>query len=257
VTHPLYYDPAALGQCAQHAGAGDGPVDERIVLSEDVAHHALRVRRHGEGEPIELSDGNGLRAHGVLEAGGIVRLSRLEHEPAPTPALVLAQALAKGDRDLQGIEAATEVGVDEVIPFQAQRSIVRWPAQRRDKAAAKWSQRLHAAGMQSRRTRIPRLAGLSTAGEIASRAAEEGALLLVLHESATEPLTSLDPAELGQARRIVFVVGPEGGLHPDELEVFSAVPGARIVKLGPTVLRASTAGPVACALLQERLGRWG
>jgi 16S rRNA (uracil1498-N3)-methyltransferase len=195
---------------------------------------------------------------GSVTADGVV-LRALERvaEPDPGVRLVLVQALAKGDRDELAIEAATEVGVDGVLPWQAERSVVVWRGDRAAKSRARWVGTVRAAAKQSRRARLPEVGTAVDTTGLASRVRETvaaGGAALVLHEDASTPLAA---AGLGDAepRTVLVIVGPEGGISDRELGLLTDA-GAEAVRLGPHVLRTSTAGPVALALLAERLGRW-
>lgn len=225
-----------------------------VVLEGPEGRHAVTVKRTHVGERLRVADGAGRVVTGVVEAVERDRLSlradAVEDLPEPSPRFVLVQALAKGDRDDQAIEAATELGVDEVVPWQAGRSIVQWRGDRGAKAWAKWDAVLVAATKQSRRPRRPVLAAAATTADVVARV-RSGATAYVLHEDAELPLAG---RELPQEGEVLVVVGPEGGIAPDELEAFRAA-GAAVVRLGDTVLRSSSAGPAALAVLSAA-GRW-
>lgn len=262
-----------------------------VPVASAVAHH-IRVSRIAADEEFDLVDGEGRRLRVVLGSsaeqdtgqgtnreareGGrsgrgkrrsraeaaeplAVRVVDISHEPVGDPQLVLVQALAKGDRDEQAIESATEIGVDLVVPWAATRSIAAWPAHKEQKQAARWQALLDSATQQSRRARAPRLDPLAR-GQKVLEILRDDDLVLVLHEDATDHLadvleqSGVQPA-MENVSRIVLVVGPEGGISPEELEGFRAA-GAEPVLLGPTVLRASSAGPAGLALTQTALGRW-
>ncbi|MUN62720.1 16S rRNA (uracil(1498)-N(3))-methyltransferase [Kocuria sediminis] len=240
-------------------GLGPGAV---LTVTGPEARHAVTVRRLGPGEHLELVDGAGARATGELCAAGKdsmdVRLDAVSADPVRRPRLVLAQALAKGERDLLAVETATELGVDAVVPWQAERSIVRWKKERAAKSHDKWVHTVAAAAKQSRRAHWPEVLPLSTTRELAALLGQPGTAGVVLHEQARDSLAD----QLGRphrpwdaAERIVLVVGPEGGIAPGELEALAGA-GARTLRLGPEVLRSSTAGPVALAVLSAALGRW-
>lgn len=219
-----------------------------VVLDGPEGRHAATVKRTQPGEHLRVADGAGRVVTGEVESVGrdslTVRAESVEDIPEPMPRFVLVQALAKGDRDDQAIEAATELGVDEVVPWQAGRSIVQWRGDRGAKAWAKWDAVLVAATKQSRRPRRPVLAPAATTAGLADRIAA-GATAYVLHEDAESPLAALTlPAE----GDVLVIVGPEGGIAPDELAALQAA-GASIVRLGDTVLRSSSAGPAALAVL--------
>jgi 16S rRNA (uracil1498-N3)-methyltransferase len=214
--------------------------------------HAVKVRRLRVGESVDLADGAGVIAHGVVvgAAGDVltVEVARIETLPAPAPRLVVAQALPKGDRGELAVELMTEIGVDGIVPWAASRCVTVWSGERGEKARARWESHAREAAKQSRRPRIPAVEPLATTKELAGR----DATILVLHEEATEPLTNV---ELPSAGEVLLVVGPEGGISVEELTVFQDA-GAHICRLGPEVLRTSTAGPAALSVLSARTGRW-
>ncbi|CAM3815122.1 16S rRNA (uracil(1498)-N(3))-methyltransferase [Isoptericola cucumis] len=232
------------------------------VLDGAEGRHAGVVQRRGPGERLDVVDGAGTRLRCVVESvdGPQVHL-RVEDvvvDPAPGVVLTLVQALAKGDRDELAVEAAVEVGVDAVVPWQAERSVVVWRGQRAAKSRAKWVATVRSAVKQARRACLPPVSEALTSRRLAARAGEvvaAGGAVVVLHEDASTPLAdvalpSREPAEL------LVVVGPEGGISDEEVAALADA-GAVPARLGPHVLRTSTAGPVAIALLSQRLGRWG
>ena len=242
---PLFLvDPGTLGQ---HLVGG------ALRLDGPEGRHAADVQRLGPGEPVLVSDGQGTLASCTVqhaEKGALVlAVDRVEEEPAPVLTLVLVQALAKGDRDLMAVEAATELDVDEVVPWQADRSIVRWRAERGEKAHRKWQQQVRAAAKQSRRSRVPHV-GQPVDRTGLTQLVRAADATLVLHEAATAPLAEVP---LPQTGRLLLVVGPEGGVSPDELAALEEA-GAEPVRLGRTVLRTSTAGAAALAALHTRIG---
>ncbi|MGO4131880.1 16S rRNA (uracil(1498)-N(3))-methyltransferase [Janibacter sp. RAF52] len=245
MTAPLFVvDPGALD------GLG---VADVVDLTGPEAHHAAAVVRLAVGEHVLVADRQGARVlTEVTEvARELVRLRVLERadEPESSLRLTLVQALAKDGRDEDAVEAATEFGVDTVVPWQADRSIVRWKGPKVDKGQRKWANVVERAAKQSRRGRWPQVDGLVTSSALARRCA--GATTFVLHEDATTPLAT---APLPDSGEVLLVVGPEGGISPQELEAFVAA-GATPVRLGAQVLRASTAGPAAIAVVSAR-GRW-
>jgi 16S rRNA (uracil1498-N3)-methyltransferase len=225
-----------------------------VVLTGAEGRHAATVKRLRVGEVVDVADGRGLRARGTVEAVDRqeVRL-RVTHrtvDPPPRPRVVLVQALAKGDRGELAVELATEVGVDEVVPWTAERCVVRWEGVRGDKALARWRSTAREAGKQSRRARLPVVA--PPVGTAALVARVQTTPTLVLHEQADAPLAS---APLPSHGELLVVVGPEGGLTDRELQALTAA-GAAAVRLGPSVLRTSTAGAAALAVVSARTSRW-
>lgn len=249
MTNPVFF--------AEHAELSAG---EDLVLAGAEARHAVTVLRLRAGESLDLVDGAGTRTTCEFLSGEkdamTVRVVAVTHEPAPATEFVLVQALAKGDRDLQAVESATELGVDRVIPWQADRSIVRLRPERAAKTLAKWRSTLTTAAKQSRRARWPELGEhVNSSGLAALVHQSTGTRWFVLHESATVTWGGLETDELSGAESIGVVVGPEGGISDQELERFVAA-GARPLKLGNEVMRASTAGPAALAALCAVTGRW-
>jgi len=246
VTLPLHLlAPEAL------AGRAVGDV---VLLDGPEGRHAATVRRTRVGEHLLLTDGAGLRVEGEVVAVGTgnleLRVVSVATDPEPSPRFVLVQALAKNDRDDQAVEAATECGVDEVVPWQAARSVVQWRGERGEKARRKWDALLVAATKQSRRTRRPALAPTATTADLVARV-RDAACAYVLHEDATRPLAGVTLPDAGE---VVLVVGPEGGISPDELGALTGA-GAVAVRLGVPVLRSSSAGPAALAVLSA-MSRW-
>jgi len=231
------------------ASAGD-----EIEVSGAEGRHAVTVVRVRAGETVLLG-GRGRRAEATVTQTGrdafSARLETVDDEPEPDPRLVLVQALAKGGRDEQAVETATELGVDEVVPWQAARGVVVWRGrEREEKGRRRWESVCVAATKQSRRSRVPVVAEPVQTAELAARLST-AALALVLHETATESLAGVDLPDHGD---VVVVVGPEGGIADSELAALVAA-GGRPVRLGPEVLRSSTAGPAALAVLAS-FARW-
>ncbi|WP_147916919.1 16S rRNA (uracil(1498)-N(3))-methyltransferase [Ruania zhangjianzhongii] len=236
-------------------GVGDG-----YSLTGPEARHAAAVMRLRAGEQVQVVDGAGVRLTGVVSTvDGAARLdldvTAVDREQAPGCRMVLVQALAKGGRDELAIEAGTEVGMDRAIPWQAARSVSRWRGPKAAKGVQRWRQVVLAATKQSRRAFLPEVGDLLDGEELlatAGSAVEQGSAVLVAHESADTPIGS---CEIGaDCPEVLVVVGPEGGLAETEVAGLRGA-GAQVVRLGPHVLRTSTAGPIALALLAQRLGR--
>jgi 16S rRNA (uracil1498-N3)-methyltransferase len=233
------------------------PSDDLFTLSGPEGHHAATVQRLRVGELLALADGVGGTALALVTAVGRgtldVRITSRGYVPAPDPRLVVVQGIAKGDRGELAVQAMTEVGVDEIVPWAAARSVVQWRGDRGAKARDKWSATAREAAKQARRPWLPVVGGdpdCSTK-QVAARISVAAAAY-VLHEEAMDRLVT---ADLPAAGEIVLVVGPEGGITPDEVTTFTAA-GARTVRLGDAVLRTSTAGVAALSVLSTRLDRW-
>ncbi|MFC8100621.1 16S rRNA (uracil(1498)-N(3))-methyltransferase [Streptomyces sp. NPDC057363] len=235
---------------------GDLPGGE-YVLDGPEGRHAVSVKRLRTGEDVVLTDGRGHWAEGVVRtAEGKDRLvvtvvDGVREEPEERPRITVVQALPKGDRGELAVETMTEVGVDAIVPWAASRCITQWKGDRGLKALGKWRATAREAGKQSRRVRFPDVADAATSKRVASLLADAD-FAAVLHESGDEPLAA---AELPATGDIVLVVGPEGGVSPEELALFAEA-GAKPYRLGRSVLRTSTAGTAATAVLLARTGRW-
>jgi 16S rRNA (uracil1498-N3)-methyltransferase len=227
-----------------------------VVLSGQEGRHAATVRRLRPGERADLTDGDGMIAECVVVAArpGLLELTvlRRHQEPPPQPRICVVQAIPKGDRGEQAVETMTEVGVDVIVPWAAERCVAVWePAGRSQRGLARWRATAREAAKQSRRARIPEVTMPATTADVLTRAAAAAAAI-VLEPGAG---TRLGSVPLPGAGEIILIVGPEGGVSPAESAAFAAG-GAVAARLGPTVLRASTAGSAAAAVLLSRCGRW-
>ncbi|MCU1585363.1 MAG: rRNA ((1498)-N(3))-methyltransferase [Microbacteriaceae bacterium] len=226
---------------------------ERVTVSGPEARHAVTVSRIAVGESIAVGNGAGLVVRGRVVSADptafVVEVESVLETPAATPAVWLAQALAKGDRDEHAVQQATELGVDGVIPWAAQRSIVKWEGPKLRKGHDRWTAIVREASKQSMRAWVPEVADLASTLVLSALAAETR--MLVLEPTADESLTDVTP----DGRDVVLVVGPEGGIAPAELSRLESA-GSTLVRLGDTILRTSTAGPAAIAVLNARLQRW-
>jgi 16S rRNA (uracil1498-N3)-methyltransferase len=233
------------------------PAGQSYTLDGAEGRHAAVVTRLRPGEELLLGDGRGGTAAAVVTAVGRgtldLAIKTREYAAAPDPRLVVVQGIAKGDRGELAVQAMTEVGVDEIVPWAAARSVARWHGERGGRARQRWSATAREAAKQSRRPWLPVVAGdpdettPAVAGRLASAAAG-----YVLYEGATARLSRVPLPAGGD---VVLVVGPEGGISADELSAFAAA-GAVPVRLGDPVLRTSTAGVAALAVLSARLDRW-
>jgi 16S rRNA (uracil1498-N3)-methyltransferase len=229
------------------------------VVDGDEGFHAASVRRMRVGETLDLSDGAGAVAHCVIEDVAKARLSarvleRWTVEPAK-PRVTVVQALPKSDRSELAVELATEAGADAFVAWQSARCVARWDGAKADKGLRRWRAVARAAARQSRRAHIPPVTGVVTTGELAAdvrKAVAAGALVLALHESATDAFAKIAVA---QRDSVMLLIGPEGGIADDEVAALSAA-GAMVVRMGPTVLRTSTAAVVALGALGALTSRW-
>ncbi|GAY10354.1 16S rRNA (uracil(1498)-N(3))-methyltransferase [Pseudonocardia sp. N23] len=232
------------------------PTGADAVLDGPEGRHAATVRRLRVGEEITLADGRGGLARAVVDTVGRDRLDLRVVSVAvldpPTPRVVLAQALVKGERSELAVELATEAGVDEILPWRAARCVAKWEdGARGEKALARWRTTVRSAAKQARRPWVPPVGAPVSTRELAALALRFDRIL-VLHESATDGLAA---ALTPDVREVLLVVGPEGGVSDDEIAALTAA-GAVAVRLGPEVLRASTAAAVALGAIGALTSRW-
>ncbi len=228
---------------------------DRVVLTGPEGRHAAVVRRLRVGERADLSDGAGTLASGVVSSvepdAVSVSLRSVLPVPPPAPRITVVQALAKGDRGELAVEMMTEVGVDDMVAWSAVRSVTRWEGARGERSLAKWRVVAREAAKQSRRAWIPGVTGPASLADVVARVAAAPCAVLLAPDAAV-PLSRLALPSSGD---VVLVVGPEGGVSPAERSALTAA-GAIGARLGPTVLRTSTAGAAAAAVLLSRCGRW-
>ena len=257
-----------------------------IVLTGAEGRHAATVRRIRPGERADVTDGQGLLTECVVTAATAgqveLRVQARREVPVPDPLITVVQAIPKGERAELAVETMTEVGVDVIVPWQAERCVARWPADRAPKALGRWRSAARQAAKQARRARVPDVTGLASSADVVARISA-AVFAIVLEPDAGVALSQLalaqpsgsrtsgsppsgsetgvagpekrSPPPLPVSGDIVLVVGPEGGISPGELTAFTDA-GATSVRLGESVLRTSTAGAVAAAVLMTATGRW-
>lgn len=237
-----------LDESLESAAIGD-----RVSLHGAEARHAVTVSRLVLGESVAIGNGAGLVVSGPIVTAEhtelTIEVTELSTAPRREPSVFLAQALAKGDRDELAVQVATELGIDGVIPWSASRSISRWEGAKVAKRRDRWGAVVREASKQSLRSWIPDVLDLVTSTQLAQMTAR--VRMLVLEPTAVTPLSGLRL----DGRDLLIVVGPEGGITRRELDAFAEA-GAELVCLGPEVVRTSTAGPAALAVINSMLGRW-
>ena len=226
-----------------------------ILLSGAEGRHAAAVRRLRPGERADVADGAGLVAECVVAGqssqGLQLAVQARRAVPWPDPSITVVQAIPKGDRGELAVEEMTEVGVDRIMPWAAARSVAVWRAERGARSLAKWRATAREAAKQSRRAWIPEVTEPVSAPDVVA-AVTAAACAIVLEPGAADSLGQL---RLPASGDVLLIVGPEGGITEEESAAFRAA-GATLARLGPTVLRTSTAGPVAAAVLLSRSARW-
>jgi 16S rRNA (uracil1498-N3)-methyltransferase len=240
--------------------ASDLVAGASCVLDGAEGHHAAIVRRVRVGEQAVLTDGRGTALDVEVTSvgrGDVVCSVQASRFVQPSPLRVtVVQAIPKGDRGELAVDLLTEVGVDEVVPWQAERCVSRWKGEKVDRGRAKWEAVAGEAAKQSRRIWWPVVSPVAGSAAVAELIGAAD-VAWVLHEAATESLATLLAAGAQPASgRVVLVVGPEGGVSDTELAALERA-GAAAVRLGPSVLRTSTAGVVAATLVFAGTEAWG
>ena len=225
------------------------------MLAGPEGRHAADVRRLAVGERVDLADGDGQVAECVVTRAqrGQLELA-VRHRivlPVPDPALAVVQAIPKGERGQLAVELMTEAGVDVIVPWAAERCVARWQGERGDRGVARWRSTAREAGKQARRGRLPEVTAPAGLGEVTARASRAAAAF-VLDPQAPDQLSDVPLPRSGE---MLVIVGPEGGISPAEAAALTRA-GATAARLGPTVLRTSSAGMAAAAILLSRSGRW-
>lgn len=223
-----------------------------LPLDAAARHHLARVLRLGEGAEVEVSDGRGRSATGVLEREGVRLDGEVVVAPAPTPPVTVLQGLPRGRKLDEVLRQVTELGADRVVPVAAERSVTRLDGPRAERAVERWRGVARAAAEQARRPWLPEVTDVATVAT-ARDALPARTQLLVAHVGAPRSLPATLGAGLGGA--VAVAVGPEGGWTDREVEALCA-DGAVPVGLGPTVLRTEHAAAAAVAVLAALLGRW-
>ena len=208
---------AALFLIEQPAAARAG-VGDLVELSGPEGRHAVAVKRLQVGERIDLGDGTGTVLHAEVEVltgrdSLAARVQEREVLALPQPRIVVVQALPKGERGETAVETLTEVGVDVIVPWQAERCVARWTGDKVERGQAKWAAAARAAGKQARRAWLPVAAPLARTADVEALVAT-AACAIVLHEEAHTAIRDIDLPGSGD---VVLIVGPEGGVSPDEL----------------------------------------
>lgn len=230
------------------------PLEARAecVLAGPAAHHAVRVLRLREGDALALFDGGGGEYPATIVA---IARDRVEVALAPRLALeresrlplTLVQALQAADKMDHTVQKAVELGVGRIVPVESRRSVVRLDGVRAAKRVEHWRQIVVAACEQCGRNRLPSVEAIESLPRYLARPAGAVTRLFL------SPLAECRLADLPPPVAVELLVGPEGGLAPDEAQAAEAV-GYRPVRLGPRILRTETAGMAALAAIHARWG---
>lgn len=222
-----------------------------VSLEGPDGRHAAVVRRIAVGEVVMIGDGLGRAVRGPVvradRSGLAIEATEWLQAPEESVRYVAVQALAKTDRGELAVEMLTELGVSELVPWSAHRSVVRWSGERAAKSLGRWRSTAREAAKQARRLRLPTIGDPVDLRGLSERVAAAD-LAVVLHEESSGPIAEVSPPRSGE---VLIVIGPEGGIAPEELAGLVAAGGCP-VSLGDGVLRTSTAGIVALAALKLR-----
>ncbi len=223
----------------------------QIEVDGDEAHHGVNVLRLKQSEEVKISDGVGNWGIGKVsqlsKKNFTVEISDHGFEPAAKQQVIVVQAILKNDANKEAVDFLTQVGADEIIPWQSQHSIGKIDV----KSLTKWQTVARESSRQSRRVRIPAIANVHSTESLISKI-QDLQNIFVLHESAENRLSQI---EINQEADLFLIVGPEGGLSEIEVNAFVAA-GAKIVRLGESVLRAANAGAAATSVVMSRTGKW-
>lgn len=225
-----------------------------VTLEPRPTRHALQALRLQSGDQTLLFNGDGRDyaaevAEGARGALRVRVLRATEPEPIPRLSIGLALGISRGERMDLAIQKAVELGVSTIQPLFTGRSVVRLQGERLAKRAEHWLGVVIAACEQSGRRRLPALASTARLEEWLESQHSGG---ILLHHAATRAITELPPPNAG----LTLLVGPEGGLAPDERDRAQAA-GFVPVRLGPRVLRTETAPLAAIAAIQTLWGDFG
>ena len=225
-------------------------VDQVYQFEGDDALHAIRVLRIGTGEIFNLSDGAGnwsrVQVLSVGKKSAEVKVLESGFQEELPVSFTVIQAIPKGDRIKETIELCTEGGADQIVMWKAARSIGK-----SDDKIEKLQITAREASKQSRRFRIPKVFGVATTNYVIDEIAKSD-LVIVFHESATQKVSEL--VQPG-AQKVAIIIGPEGGLTDEEVDLFAAS-GAKVALMGRPVLRSAHAGLAALSAVNTALSVW-
>jgi 16S rRNA (uracil1498-N3)-methyltransferase len=226
--------------------------DRDLTLTGNAGKHAASSLRLRVGEQVTFTDGVGNSAIGTVaelisKTEVSFKLSEYKSTPQPIPKISVLQALPKGDGALAAVELMVEVGVDEIYPWQASRSVVQWDAEKQISGVKKWQVTADAAAAQARRVWFPTVKPVVT--NLIQLAAKFDQII-VMHESAVKPI----PKSI--SNNVLIVIGPEGSITDAERAQLQEIGGIE-ARMGESILRSRHAGIAAAAAVLAQSTRWG
>lgn len=231
--------------------------EDQIVVDGSEARHISRVMRLGAGDSVICFDGTGREYSGIIESASpkkvMVKIERARAVGLRAEArIVLAQAVPKKDRMDYIIQKCTELGVSEIVPMITARTVVTLDESRKEKRISRWRKIAVEASKQCGRTELPRIEDpVDVSGFLKKIKDDDLAMIACLFSGTVTIRKTLDSKAV---KRIIFLVGPEGGFNPEEIESARAA-GCVPVTLGRLVLKSDTAAVAALAVIQAWLDK--
>jgi 16S rRNA (uracil1498-N3)-methyltransferase len=227
---------------------------ERVEIDGGDAHHITNVLRLHAGDRIEIVDSAARAFLGRIESDGVVIVVDLveEREALPRSPLTVdvAQALPKASKMDYVVEKLTELGASAIYPFTSERTIAHAAG---NEKLARWRRIARSASEQSGRRDVPSVADPLAFSQLLEHFKEYDVVLFAWESASDAPLRTQLPALLQSARRVLVVIGPEGGFTHAEADAARAA-GAAIVSLGRRILRTETAALAILAVLAYESG---
>ncbi len=239
-------------------------LQEKLVITGGDAHHLGRVMRARAGDRILVADDEGrvgeYELTGFTEESVSMRLVQYVEERTESPVeLVLAQCLPKGDKLELIVQKATELGVNVIVPLASDNCVVRYDGKKAAAKQEKWQRIANEAGKQCGRSRLPSVMPVqSLQAWLKEIAGEQGAdtAVCMCYENEQQQGIKEYLRTHGAAKKIVAIIGPEGGFSLAEAALAKEL-GIASVSLGTRILRAETAAISAVAVIQYENGDLG
>lgn len=230
--------------------------DKEVSLNSGDLNHAYRVLRLKAGDEVAIADGRGAAMLGLVTGSASHKISvhlkrRLPAAESPLQ-IVLCQSLVKGDKMDLIVRQATELGVSKVIPLITDRSVPQPDLKQNQKKMLRLQSKIRSAAAQCRRAALPEIEVTQDLQSLLAMA-DNGIIIVPWEDEKEVPLFSMLEENCPEGKTVFLFVGPEGGFTEREIEAFRNA-GAKIVHLGPRILRSETA---AVAILTMVQATWG